>query len=114
MSARLTAPQALAALCAARLTYRCDAEADRWTATCIGCRRPAALIITEPRADGPVTVGCTHRCHEPAQLAELLARDPNLIEADAARAEAARWRAFAWRTVDRFRRYIELTGERAA
>lgn len=106
MSARLTAPQALAALCAARLTYRCDPDPSRWTASCIGCRRAGALIITEPREDGPVTVGCRHRCREPAQLAELLARDLNLIEADAARAEAGRWRAFAYWAIDSYRRAV--------
>jgi hypothetical protein len=87
------------------LAYRSDAEPGKWTATCIGCRRPEALIVTEQHDDGPITVGCRCRCREPVELAAMLEVDPDVI---AAQAETRRWLEFATRTVDRFIRHIEL------
>jgi hypothetical protein len=76
---------------------------SKWTATCIGCHRPNALILTEARRHDPVTVGCRHRCQEPAALAAMLATDPDVLEAQA---EARRWQATAKWAVDFARRTV--------
>jgi len=110
----LTADQALAALRAIGIRYRPDTAVidGAWLATCPVCRHAGALRIRE-REDvgsvsyggGPVSVGCRRRCVEPSVLADLLAQDPDLLEA---RADAERWRAFATRLTDSYQRSIEL------
>lgn len=128
----LDADQALRALRTVGCDYRPDLSVSdgAWVATCIGCRTPFALAITETGAqDGSpvliggrscsspplagilgsaVTIGCKQRCRPPAELAAILTTDPELLEA---RAAAARWQAFAERTTHSFRRYIEATSE---
>jgi hypothetical protein len=110
----LTAPAALAALSAAGCSYRCADDPCQWVATCPNCRRLDALVISEREGDwrdrlvaergtpgAPITVGCRRRCCSPDELVAMLSVNPDLIEA---RAQAARWREFASRVTDSYRR----------
>jgi hypothetical protein len=98
----LDAITALRALRVLRCPYAPDLAAidGAWRATCPNCHRPEALRIRELRErddehrNPQVSVGCVHRCTEPAEIAELLSTDPELLTA---RAETARWQSrYRW------------------
>ena len=109
----LDAQMALLALRAIGLSYRPDTSVldGAWIATCPACRRPNALKITEARPGGAVAVGCRRRCRPPQEIAELLSTDPDIL---AARADAARWMAYAIWLTDFARRSIASTADAPA
>ena len=106
----LDADTALRALRALGLRYAPDLSvADgRWLGVCVCGAR--SLLIAEREHGGRVSVGCRRRCRPPQEIAVLLSTDPDIL---AARAEAARWMAYAIWLTDFARRSIASTTEPA-
>ena len=105
----LDAQAALLALRCLGLDYRPDASVPdgAWIASCPSCGVPGSLRIREVREqtdedrNPPVAIGCMGRCAPPGVIAVVLSTDPDVLEE---RAETARWRAFAERLTDSYRR----------
>lgn len=112
----LDAHTALTALRALGCAYQPDlaVQDGAWQARCPSCRGISTLRIrelqerTDANRNPPVSVGCTRSCTPPAEIAALLATDPELLEA---RALSKHWRRLAGRTLESFQRYVERDAE---